>query len=47
MRFGDINNLNYRDIERLLIEVDRLKSKGKLTDMEILIKALRSLSITE
>lgn len=45
MRFGEINQLNYNDIERLLIEVDRLKSKGKLSDMEILLKALRSLNI--
>lgn len=43
MRFGEIKKLDYRDIERLLIEVDRLKSKGKLTDMEILLKAFRRL----
>jgi hypothetical protein len=39
MRFGEIHKLDYREIERLLIEVDRLKSTGKLSDMEILLKA--------
>jgi hypothetical protein len=39
IRFGEINKLEYREIERFLIEVDRLKSKGKLSDMEVLLKA--------
>jgi hypothetical protein len=39
LHFAEINELNYQEIERLLIEVDRLKSKGKLSDMQILLKA--------
>jgi hypothetical protein len=37
--FAEIYELNYQEIERFLIEVDRLKSKGKLSDIEILLKA--------
>jgi hypothetical protein len=39
LHFAKINELDYHQIERLLIEVDRLKSRGKLSDMEILLKA--------
>jgi len=39
MCFAEINKLNYQEVERLLIEVDRMKSRGKLSDMEILYKA--------
>jgi hypothetical protein len=39
LHFAEINELDYQEIERLLIEVDRLKSKGKLSDMQILLKA--------
>jgi hypothetical protein len=39
LHFAEIHELNYQEIERLFIEVDRLKSKGKLSDMEILLKA--------
>jgi hypothetical protein len=39
LHFAEINELNYQEIERLLIEVDRLKSKGKLSDMQILLNA--------
>lgn len=39
LHFAMINGLDYQEIERLLIEVDRLKSKGKLCDMDILLKA--------
>ena len=39
LHFAEINELDYQEIERLLIEVDRLKSKGKLSDMQILFKA--------
>ncbi len=44
MRFAEKNNLNCRDIERFLIEVDRLKSSGNLPDAEILITAFRKLA---
>ncbi len=43
VRFGEKNNLDYKDIEILLIEVDRLKSRGTLPDLEILIRAIQKL----
>jgi len=43
MGFCEKNNLNFKDIERFLIDVDRLKSIGNLTDGEILIKAFEKL----
>ena len=39
MRLAEINELDYQKTERLLIEVDRLKSQGKLSDMKILVQA--------
>ena len=39
MHFAEINELDYQKTERLLIEVDRLKSQGNLSDMKILVKA--------
>lgn len=43
VRFGEKNNLDYKDIEILLIEADRLKSIGTLPDLEILIRAIQKL----
>ena len=40
MHFAEINELDNQNTERLLIEVDRLKSRGRFSDMEILSKAL-------
>jgi hypothetical protein len=36
MRFADRNKLESGDAERLVLEVDRLKSSGNLSDYEIL-----------
>ena len=41
MRFAEKNKFDGQDAESLLLEVDRLKSKGNLTDLEILIEAFR------
>ncbi len=41
MKFAEKSNLDYDATERLLIEVDRLKSSGNLTDYDILLKAIR------
>jgi hypothetical protein len=43
MSFCEKNNLEFRDIERFLVDVDRLKSSGNLTDGDILIKAFEKL----
>ncbi len=43
MKFAEINNLDGGDTARLLIEVDRMKSCGKLSDSDILIKASHKL----
>jgi len=42
MIYAKKNKLNMNDIEALLIEVDRLKSSGNLSDGEILVKSLRN-----
>lgn len=42
---AEVEKLKYSDAEKLLIEVDRLKSTGKLTDEEILNKAFKNLNI--
>ena len=42
MKFAQKNKMSYEAIESLLIEVDRLKSSGKLSDGEILVKAFRN-----
>ncbi len=39
MRFAEMNDFDSHEIEMFLIEVDRLKSTGKLSDMDILIRA--------
>ena len=41
LRFADKNNFNQEIIGRFLVEVDRMKSNGTLSDCEILIKALQ------
>jgi hypothetical protein len=43
MKFAVKNNMSIDAVERLLIEVDRLKSSGNLSDGEILVKALRNI----
>ena len=43
MRFCEKNKLELMDIERFLIDVDRLKSNGNLPDCDILIKAFEKL----
>jgi len=43
MNFAEKNNLDLENMERFLIEVDRLKSKGNLPDAEILIRAFQKL----
>jgi len=42
---AEIEKLEYKETEKLLIEVDRLKSTGKLTDGEIMNKAFKRLNI--
>ncbi len=41
MRFAENNKLDSHDAERLLLEVDRLKSRGSLSDRKILVEAFR------
>ena len=41
MRFAEKNDLNQIAIEKFLIEVDRLKSCGNLSDKDILVKAFQ------
>lgn len=45
IHLAEMEKLEYKDTEKLLIEVDRLKSVGKLTDGEILNKAYKNLNI--
>ncbi len=42
MKFAERNKMSNEVIESLLIEVDRLKSIGKLSDGEILVTAFRN-----
>ena len=42
-RFADRNKLEGGDAERLLLEVDRLKSSGNMTDYDILVEAFKRL----
>lgn len=44
MSFCEKNNLEFNDIERFLIDVNRLKSSGNLPDGDILIKAFEKLN---
>lgn len=41
MRLAETEKLDYQKVEKLLIEVDRLKSIGSLSDGEIMVKAFR------
>jgi len=41
MRFAEKNKMSIETIESLLIEVDRMKSSGNLSDGEILIAAIK------
>lgn len=43
MKFAEKNKLDSQDAERLLMEIDRLKSRGILSDHEILIEAFKRL----
>jgi len=45
MKFAKMKKLDYEIIEKFLIEVDRIKSEGKLSDGEILVKASRNILI--
>jgi hypothetical protein len=45
IHLAEIEKLNYADTEKLLIEVDRLKSTSNFTDGEILKKAYEKLNI--
>ena len=47
MKFAEKHKFCYEDIERLLVEVDRLKSSGNLSDGEILIAAFRKIIAKE
>jgi hypothetical protein len=40
--FAEINELPFEEIGKFLLEVDRLKSCGKLSDDEILVSAYRN-----
>jgi len=42
MKFAEKNKLSIEVIERLLIDVGRLKSLGNLSDGEIIVTAFRS-----
>jgi len=42
MRFAEKNKMSDEEIESFLIDVDRLKSSGKLSDNRILLTAYRS-----
>ncbi len=44
-KFAEKNKLEYETIGRFLVEVDRLKSCGTLSDGEILIKAFRKVMV--
>jgi hypothetical protein len=43
MKFAQGNDMNDEDVGSFLLEVDRLKSKGSLSDAGILFKAYRVL----
>ncbi|GFO97077.1 hypothetical protein ig2599ANME_1275 [groundwater metagenome] len=43
MRFAEKNKMESGDTEQLLLEVDRLKSKGSLSDRDILVKAFNNI----
>jgi len=43
VRFAERNNMGRENSERFLIEVDRLKSNGNLSDLDILVAAFHRL----
>ncbi len=45
MRLADKNNLESGTIERFLIEVNRLKSSGNLSDRDILVEAFKKVKM--
>jgi hypothetical protein len=45
MKFAKMKKMDYETIEKFLIEIDRIKSEGKLSDGEILVKASRNILI--
>jgi hypothetical protein len=47
MKFAEKNKMSNELIESFLINVDRLKSSGKLSDCSILVKAYRSVVLEE
>lgn len=47
LKFAEKNKLCCQSIERFLLEVDRLKSLGNMSDMEILVKAYRNIENIE
>lgn len=47
MRFAEKNNLDCEAIERFLVEVDRLKSSGNLSDRKILTIAFKKVIIVQ
>jgi hypothetical protein len=44
MKYAEKRKLSYNEIERLLLEVDRLKSSGNLSDGEVLNLAFRKMN---
>lgn len=45
LKFAEKNKLDYENTEKLLLEVDRLKSKGDLSDIDILVIACRNIGL--
>lgn len=45
MKFGEKSGWDYEFIQVFLLEVDRLKSQGKMTDAEILIEASKAYAL--
>jgi len=43
VRFAKKRKMDYASIERFLIEIDRIKSCGRLPDSEVLLQALEKL----
>ena len=44
-KYAEKHKMNWNEIEYLLIEVDRLKSSGNLSDMEILNAAFKKIKL--
>ena len=45
VKYAEKHKMNWNEIEYLLIEVDRLKSSGNLSDMEILNAAFKKIKL--